>query len=124
MHVARVFLGIVFLGAGINGFIVGFGFDPIAPTSPNAMTLFEFKYLLFAEKGLEIICGILLLANRLVVLALAALAAIIVNIVLLHIFLDWSLLPLAIMMAIAYGYLVYSYWHYFKNLFDVKAKQL
>lgn len=124
MHVARVFLGIVFLGAGVNGFIVGFGFDPIAPTSPAAMALFEFKYLLFAEKGLEIICGILLLANRFVVLTLAALAAIIVNIVLLHIFLDWSLLPLAILMAIAYGYLVYFYWHYFKNLFDVKAKQL
>lgn len=123
MHVARVFLGIIFLGAGINGFIVGFGFDPIAPTSPAAMALFEFDYLLFAEKGLEIICGILLLANRFVVLTLAALSAIIVNILLLHIFLDWSLLPLAIVMCIAYGYLVYYYWHYFKHLFDMKAKQ-
>ncbi len=123
MHVARIFLGIVFLGAGINGFVVGLGFDPIAPTSPAAMALFEFEYLLFAEKGLEVICGVLLLANRFVVLTLAALAAIIVNILLLHIFLDWSLLPLAIVMCIAYGYLVHYYWDYFKRLFDVKAKQ-
>ena len=124
LHIARVFLGLVFLGAGINGFVVGFGFDPIAPTSPAAMALFQFEYLLFAEKGLEFICGILLLANRFVVLTLAALAAIIVNILLLHLFLDWSLLPLAIAMCIAYGYLVYYYWHYFKNLFDVKAQKL
>ena len=123
MHIARVFLGLVFLGAGINGFVVGFGFDPIAPTSPAAMSLFQFEYLLFAEKGLEVVCGLLLLANRFVVLTLAALAAIIVNIILLHLFLDWSLLPLAFAMCLAYGYLVYYYWHYFKNLFDAKAKQ-
>ncbi len=122
MHISRILLSIVFLGAGINGFIVGFGFDPIAPTSPAAMALFEFDYLLFAEKGLEIICGVFLLANRFVILTLAALAAIIVNIFLLHIFLDWSLLPLVIVMCIAYGYLVYYYWDYFKPLFDVKGK--
>lgn len=122
VHVARIFLGIVFLGAGVNGFIVGLGFDPIAPTSPAAMALFEFEYLLFAEKSLEVICGALLLLNRFVILTLASLAAIIVNILLLHIFLDWSLLPLVLFMCIAYGYLVYYYWYYFKPLFDAKTK--
>nr|WP_106782521.1 hypothetical protein [Lysinibacillus timonensis] len=123
MHVSRIFLGILFLGAGINGFIVGLGFSPIAPTSPAAMELFEFEYLLFVEKGLEIICGILLLINRYIPFVIVVLSSIIVNILLLHIFLDLILLPLAILMSFAYVYLAHYYWHYFQHLFDSMAKR-
>ena len=55
-------------------------------TSPEAMQLFQFDYLLVVEKSLEIICGILLLANRYVPLAIAILAPLIANIFLLHVF--------------------------------------
>ena len=72
--VARFFLGIVFLVAGINGYVYLFGLEPFVATSPEAMQLFQFDYLLVVEKSLEIICGILLLANRYVSLALAILA--------------------------------------------------
>ena len=72
--VARFFLGIVFLVGGINGYVYLFGLEPFVATSPEAMQLFQFDYLLVVEKSLEIICGILLLANRYVPLALPILA--------------------------------------------------
>ena len=60
MLISRVFLGVVFLLAGLNGYFVIFGLEPFIATSPEAMALFEFEYLLIVEKSLEVICGILL----------------------------------------------------------------
>ena len=71
------------------------GWSHLSATSPEAMQLFQFDYLLVVEKSLEIICGILLLANRYVSLALAILAPLIANILLLHVFVDHSLLALS-----------------------------
>ena len=118
MIVARFFLGIVFLVAGINGYVYLFGLEPFMATSPEAMQLFQFDYLLVVEKSLEIICGILLLANRYVSLALAILAPLIANIFLLHVFVDHSLLALAIVMVIAYGYLLYHYRMKFRRILE------
>jgi uncharacterized membrane protein YphA (DoxX/SURF4 family) len=118
MIVARFFLGIVFLVAGINGYVYLFGGEPFVATSPEAMQLFQFDYLLVVEKSLEIICGIFLLANRYVPLALAILAPLIANIFLLHVFVDHSLLALAIVMVIAYGYLLYHYRMYFRRILE------
>ena len=116
--VARFFLGIVFLVAGINGYVYLFGLDPFVATSPEAMQLFQFDYLLVVEKSLEIICGILLLANRYVPLAIAILAPLIANIFLLHVFVDHSLLVPAIVMVIAYGYLLYHYRMNFRRILE------
>ena len=118
MIVARFFLGIVFLVAGINGYVYLFGLEPFIATSPKAMQLFQFDYLLVVEKSLEIICGILLVANRYVSLALAILAPLIANILLLHVFVDHSLLALAIIMAIAYGFLLYHYRMNFRRIIE------
>ncbi|WP_343223085.1 hypothetical protein [Mesobacillus maritimus] len=120
MQISRFFLGIVFLVAGINGYFVIFGLEPFIPTSPEAMALFEFDYLLVAEKTLEVVCGLLLLLNRFVPLSLALLAPIIVNILLLHLFLDRSFLILAILLSIAYGYLLFFYRENFKRIFERK----
>ncbi|MFC4403398.1 DoxX family membrane protein [Gracilibacillus xinjiangensis] len=109
MHVSRLFLGAVFLIAGVNGYFVYFDFEPFITTSPEAMALFEFRYLLFIEKTLEIICGILLLINQFTPLALIILAPIIINIILLHIFMDPSLLALAVLLFLAHGYLIFYY---------------
>ena len=116
--IARYFLGIVFLVAGINGYGYLFGLELFVATSPEAMQLFQFDYLLVVEKTLEIICGIFLLANRYVPLALAILAPLIANIFLLHVFVDHSLLVLAIVMVIAYGYLLYHYRMNFRRILE------
>lgn len=124
LHCSRIFLGLMFLVAGINGFFVVFDWEPFIATSPEAMALFEFDYLLIAEKSLEIICGILLLTNRFIPLAIAVLVPIVVNIFLLHLFLDHSLLLLATLLVLALGYLLYVYRKNFKGLLEKKPDVL
>ena len=104
--------------AGLNGYFVIFGLEPFIATSPEAMALFEFEYLLIAEKSLEIICGILLLINLFVPLALTILTPIIANIFLLHLFLDHSLLLLAVMLIITHGYLLFFYRDNFRSILE------
>jgi uncharacterized membrane protein YphA (DoxX/SURF4 family) len=123
MQICRLFLGIVFLVAGINGYFVILGLEPFIATSPEAMALFEFNYLLIAEKTLEVVCGLFLLLNRFIPLALAVLSPIIINIFLLHLFLDHSFLLLAIILTIAYVYLLFYYRENFKSVFEKKPSR-
>src|SRR5690625_4861359 len=120
MHINRLFLGIVFLVAGINGYFVIFGLEPFIATSPDAMALFEFEYILIVEKSLEVICGILLIINQFIPLAIAILSPIVANILLLHLFLDHSLLPLAIMLVLTLGFLLFYYRKNFMNILERK----
>ena len=122
MQISRLFLGVVFLVAGINGYFVIFGFEPFIATSPEAMALFEFEYLLIAEKSLEVICGILLIINQFTPLAIAILSPIITNIFLLHLFLDHSLLILAIILVLTLGYLLFYYRKNFMSILEKKSK--
>ncbi|WP_371068522.1 hypothetical protein [Sediminibacillus sp. JSM 1682029] len=118
---SRFSLGLIFLTAGINGYFVFFNLEPFIATSPEAMVLFEFQHLLIFEKSLEIICGLLLLINRFVPLALAILAPIIANILLLHIFLDHSLLLLAILLVILHGFMLFCYRRNFSGIVERKS---
>lgn len=122
VQISRLFLGVVFLVAGINGYFVIFGFDPFIETSPEAMALFEFKYLLIVEKSLEIICGILLLINQFTPIAIAILLPIVANILLLHLFLDHSLLLLAVLLVLTLGYLLFYYRRNFISILERKPK--
>ncbi|SDL85894.1 hypothetical protein [Sediminibacillus halophilus] len=118
---SRISLGFIFLTAGINGYFVIFNIEPFIATSPEAMALFEFQYLLIFEKSLEIICGLLLLINRFVPLALSILAPIITNILLLHVFFDHSLLLLAILLVILYGFMLFCYRRNFIGIVERKS---
>ncbi|MFJ8258447.1 hypothetical protein [Peribacillus asahii] len=120
VHITRFFLAVIFLTAGLNGYFVIFGLEPFIATSPEAMALFEFEYLLIVEKSLEIICGVFLLINVFVPLALAILSPIVANIFLLHLFLDRSLLLLAVILVIAHSYLLFCYRKNFKSILEKK----
>lgn len=107
--IARVLLGLVFFGSGIFGFISHFAFPPDLPAN-----LLEFvkgltasSYFLPFLKGTEIVCGAMLLSGRFVPLALVVLAPIIINIVLTHLFLAPSGLPLALVIAALEVYLAF-----------------
>ncbi len=121
LQISRLCLGIIFLVAGINGYFVIFGFEPFIATSPEAMALFEFKYLLIAEKSLEVICGILLIINQFTPLAIAILSPIVANIFLLHLFLDHSLLILAVILVLIHGYLLFYYRKNFISILERKS---
>ena len=95
-HIARVFLGLLFLTFGLNGF---FHFIPMPPPSGLAGqylgALFVSHYLV-AVFLLQAIGGALLLANRYIAVALVLLGPILVNILLFHSLMAPEGLPLAI----------------------------
>jgi uncharacterized membrane protein YphA (DoxX/SURF4 family) len=120
IRIAEILLGAIFLGAGLNGYAVLFGFEPFAPTSPAAMEFLGSGYLLALEKGVEIIAGFLLLIGRFVPLALTVLAGIVVNILAFHIFADSDLLAIAILVAFLEGAIAWHYRDSFMGLLESK----
>lgn len=122
MQISRLFLGVIFLVAGINGYYIIFGLEPFIATSPEAMSLFEYQYLLITEKSLEVICGILLIINQFIPLTIAILSPIVANIFLLHLFLDHSLLLLAVLLVLTYGYMLFNYRESFLSILERKPK--
>ncbi|MFD2046483.1 hypothetical protein ACFSTA_19265 [Ornithinibacillus salinisoli] len=119
VRIFEIILGIIFLGAGLNGYIVLFGYEAVLPTSPEAMDFLGTGYLLAIEKTTEIICGSLLLIRRYVPLSLIVLAGIIVNIFAFHLFVDHALLPVAILLVILECILL---WHYRVNFMSLLEK--
>jgi uncharacterized membrane protein YphA (DoxX/SURF4 family) len=82
--IARVLLGLVFLVFGLNGFL---NFIPQPPPSGLAgqfLGAMFVSHYLAAVFALQIVAGVLLLANRFVPVALTLLAPLLVNIVLFH----------------------------------------
>jgi hypothetical protein len=87
--VARVLLGLMFTLSGAMGFFLIFGHMKM-PAPPAGLAT-DFNRVLFASHyvlvvdAFQLLCGVLLLANRYVPLALTILAAILVNIVAFHV---------------------------------------
>ena len=98
--IARFLLGLIFLVFGLNGFL------HFIPSSPPSGTAGQFVGALFVSHYLvpifllQIISAVLLLVNRYVPLALTLLAPIIVNILLIHILMLPSGLPLALVVTV------------------------
>ncbi len=86
--IARILLGLVFFIFALNFFVPFIPASP--PASPDALAFAGALYtskLLTLVKSIEIVAAVLLLTNRLVPLALAVLAPIIVGIVFFHVML-------------------------------------
>ena len=98
--IARYLSGVIFLIFGLNGFL---HFIPLPPPSGvagqfmGALFVSHYLALIFA---LQVIGGVLLLANRYVPLALAILAPVIVNILSFHALMAPSGLPLALFVTV------------------------
>jgi uncharacterized membrane protein YphA (DoxX/SURF4 family) len=116
----RLLLGLIFLGAGFNGYLVIFGQPPIFPTSPPALEFLQ-GYLLVLVKTVEIVCGLGLLLNFFVPSSLVILAPVAVNILTFHLFADPSLLPLGIIVFVLQCFLLWAYRDHYKSLLQPKA---
>ena len=110
MIIVRTLMGLLF----IFGSVVYF-FNLIAPP-PMEGAIKTFNEGLAASgyffnllKATELVCGILLLIGRFVPLALVILAPIIINILMVHTFLDRSGLPVAIFLVLGSIFLAYYY---------------
>ena len=119
-NIGRFLLGLIFLVFGLNGFL---HFIPMPPPGGVAGqffgALFVSNYLvpIFA---LQLISGVLLLVNRFVPLALAILAAIIVNILLFHVLMNPAGLGLAVFAAILWGVVFASVRSAFAGIFQAR----
>jgi uncharacterized membrane protein YphA (DoxX/SURF4 family) len=108
--IARVLLGMIFVVFGSNIFL---HFIPMPPPPPGpsgdyTRALFVTHYL-HVVAVFQIVGGLLLLIGRFVPLGLVLLAPVIVNIDLVHILMEPSGLPLAIIVSLLLAFLIWRY---------------
>lgn len=118
-RIVRVLMGLVFVGAGIAFF---FTTPPPMPEGPMAdffKGMLGTRYFFYLLKLTEITCGLLLLSGFFVPLALVVLAPIIVNIFMVHAFMEPSGVPLAIVLGVFEIYLAF-----FSREYSPVVKQL
>lgn len=108
--IVRVLLGLMFVVFGSNIF---FHFIPMPPPPASlagdfSKALMESHYI-YVVGLLQVIGGLLLLIGRYVPLGLTLLGPVIVNILLFHIFLEPSGLPMAIIICLLFVFLLWRY---------------
>jgi uncharacterized membrane protein YphA (DoxX/SURF4 family) len=122
--IARVLLGLMFFVFGLNHFL---NFIPPPKEMPPekamafAMALMNTGYMMPLIKGVETLCGLLLLVNRFVPLALVLLAPVIVNIVAFHLFLAPSGAAMVIVILGLELYLAWAYRAAYRPLLTARA---
>lgn len=115
--IVRVLLGLMFVVFGSNIFL---HFIPMPPPKPSLATdfskaLMESGYM-YVVGFLQVAGGLLLLIGRYVPLGLTLLGPVIVNILLFHIFLEPTGLPMAIVVAVLALFLLWRYRSSFAGL--------
>jgi putative oxidoreductase len=102
--VARILLGLVFSASGLSGFLL-INHPPPAPPglAGDFQAVFFRSYWVLFVDGVELIGGVLLLANRFVPLALALLAPVIANIIVFHVTMAPLGLPVALVVTLLWS---------------------
>ena len=108
--VARVLLGLIFVVFGSNIFLHFIPMPPLPATLAGdfSKALMQSHYI-YVVGLLQVIGGLLLLIGRYVPLGLTLLGPVIVNILLFHILLQPSGLPMAIIVAVLALFLLWRY---------------
>ncbi len=122
MIIVRTLVGALFVFGAVT-FLFGLITPPPMPDGPlktfsEGLAASGYFYTLL--KVTELVCGILLLTGRFVPLALVILAPIVINILMVHLFLDRSTLPLALFLVAAMIFLAYNYRKAFAPLLTPK----
>jgi putative oxidoreductase len=107
--VARIVLGVVFTLSGFSGFAFLFMSPPPPPPGLAAEftdVFFRTHWVQFVD-GVELIAGVLLLANRYVTLAIVLLGAIFANILVFHITLQPTTIAVPLALVALWAFLAY-----------------
>ena len=120
---SRFLLGLIFFVFGLNGllmFTIDKGFIP-TPPPPESMQVIMVgfmatKYLMILVKILEVIAGAFLLSGFFMNAAIVILGPIMVNILGIHVFVERSGMPMALILTVLYLILLVSRWDDFKPL--------
>jgi uncharacterized membrane protein YphA (DoxX/SURF4 family) len=119
--IARYLLGLIFVVFGANGFLHFIPMPPPPGVAGQFMGALFVSHVLVVVFLLELIPGILLLVGRYVPLALVLLGPVIVNILLFHVFMAPSGLPLAAVVVILWGLTAWSVRSAFAGIFLAKV---
>jgi putative oxidoreductase len=119
--IARILFGLLFVMSGVVGLL---NLVPPPPDLPERLQTFNSglmasQYFFPLLKAVETICGLMLLSNLFVPLALVILAPVVLNIFLVHMFLAPSGLPLAVVIGLMMVYL-----SFFAEPYSAKIKAL
>ena len=117
--IARVLLGLVFAVFGSNAFLHFIPMPPMQGPAGAFIGALVSSGLIYAIAALQVVGGLLLLiGRRFVPLGLTLLGPVIVNIVLYHIFLDPSGLPMACVISILALFLLWVHRYKFPAIFQ------
>lgn len=116
--IARVLMGLLFVFASLAYFLKLFTPPPLE----GAMKVFNegmdaSVYLVPTAKAIELLCGLAFLSGRFVPLATVLIAPLIVNIFLIHAFLDPKGLPVAVFLVLANAFVAFAHRDSYKPLF-------
>jgi uncharacterized membrane protein YphA (DoxX/SURF4 family) len=118
IHISRILLGLVFVVFGSNAF---FHFIPVPPLQGQAGAfmgaLLSTGYV-YVIAILQILGGLCLLSGRFIPLGLTLLGPVIVNIMLYHLFLDPTGMPIAVVISILALFLLWIYRYKFPAIFQ------
>ena len=121
MIIVRTLMGLLFIFGSVVYFLNLFEPPPMeGPIKTFNEGLGASGYFFNLLKLTELVCGILLVTGFFVPLALVILAPVIINILMVHIFLDRSGLPVAIFLVLATSFLAYYYRRAFAPLLTPK----
>lgn len=99
--VARILLGLIFVVFGLNGFLFFFPPPPVLPQFAGEFTaVVVASHFTWLPSGVQVIAGLMLLANRYVPFAVVVLAAVIANILMFHITMYPAGLPMALVVTV------------------------
>jgi uncharacterized membrane protein YphA (DoxX/SURF4 family) len=114
--IARILLGLVFVVFGSNAFLQFLPMPEMTGRPAQFIGSLAATGYLQAIAALQVIGGALLLIGKFVPLGLTLLGPIIVNIVLYHLFLEPSGMPIAVVVALLEAFLIWRYWPAFAGI--------
>ena len=122
--VTRVVTGLLFIVTGLNGFLMFMPAPDPSTMAPAGVAftaaLYATGYMLQLSSGVQLLAGVLLVAGRFVPLALALLAPVVVNIFLLHVFLERSGMVVAVLVVAAEIGLAWAYRDKFRPMLQAR----
>jgi len=108
-HIARILLGLIFFIFGLNAFVLFIPPPPVVPPFVQQFTSVEYaSHFVYLPASVQVVCGLMLLANQWVPLAIVTLAAVLANILWFHITMFPAGIPPAIVALILWFVVAWS----------------
>ncbi|MDH5717595.1 MAG: hypothetical protein OEZ22_08140 [Spirochaetia bacterium] len=121
--IVQVLLGAMMFVFGINYYLKLLPSPPASIQAKALLTAMSMSgYLMDFIKITETVCGALLLTRKFVPLALIILAPVVLNILMIHLFLNPSGIPMGLIITGMEGFLLWVYRDYYKGILSINAK--